>query len=276
MKLKKNCLVCLQEFETTLSANKDYCRRECYNKVRAEKAKQGWSEERKVSQGTKISKTKKDDPKYSEIAKNNIKEYNLVHKGKGNGVKHTESHKKYMSEIMLNRKVTWQDKIINSHWAHNKNREEVINKMNDTKSQLIADGKLSIKNLGLSGKYKSKKTSQIETYDSLNEFHRMKQLDEDEIVLFWTKKHGIKIPYIFEGKKKNYIPDFLIVTNQCKCLEEIKSSWTDEIHKDKNQFKKEAAELFCKLNNYNFNWISFDLNSVEQRKLKNERNKFQA
>ena len=38
----------------------------------------------------------------------------------------------------------------------------------------------------------------------------MIQLDKDDDVISWTKRHGISIPYEYNDIMHNYIPDFLI------------------------------------------------------------------
>lgn len=277
MKIKKICPICNSEFEVTpvREHSAKFCSMKCravYQRsgAQSEASKKGWSDERKVKQGKKQSITRKSNPVYAEIARKNLEVYNETHKGKGNGRKHSDEHKAYISEIMTGREITWVDKIKETHWAYGDKRFDTIEKMNKTKCQLIATGEITFNNRGISGKYKSLKTGNIETFDSLNELYRMKQLDADNSVLFWTKKHGIIINYILGGKDKNYIPDLLIITNNKKTLEEIKSSWTDLIHKEMNTAKKAAALKFCADNNYDYNWNVFNLTANEQKQLKNE------
>jgi len=62
---------------------------------------------------------------------------------------------------------------------------------------------------------------------------------------------GIKIPYTdFNGKKRNYFPDFLIEYNNEKILIEIKPK--NQILNETNQKKFEAAKKFCKKYNIKF------------------------
>jgi hypothetical protein len=70
------------------------------------------------------------------------------------------------------------------------------------------------------GKYVSSKTNEIEYYQSSYEYTRMVELDNDDNVVHWTKKHKIRIRL---KNNKIYIPDFLITYNNAtKVLEEVK------------------------------------------------------
>src|SRR3990167_3671234 len=52
------------------------------------------------------------------------------------------------------------------------------------------------------------------SYDSLLERDYMVEMEQDPGVKSWTKKHGIKIPYMYLGLfRRNYLPDFLIEYN---------------------------------------------------------------
>jgi len=97
------------------------------------------------------------------------------------------------------------------------------------------------------GKYKSKKTKIVEYYASGFELMWMKKLDTDDDVIYWTKKHKIKIPYLYKNKTRNYIPDFLITyMNEHKLLLEVKGRiYNQEIINQKN---KVAIEYCKKLN----------------------------
>lgn len=51
----------------------------------------------------------------------------------------------------------------------------------------------------------------------------MQFLDASSDVKSWTKRHGISIPYEFDGRVKQYIPDFLVEwSSGLKTLEEVK------------------------------------------------------
>ena len=49
-----------------------------------------------------------------------------------------------------------------------------------------------------------------ESYDSALEREYMIELERDSAVVYWTKKHGLKIPYKIFGFAHKYLPDFLV------------------------------------------------------------------
>ena len=73
-------------------------------------------------------------------------------------------------------------------------------------------------------------------------------------VIWWTKNHKIRIPYVYNDIIHHYIPDFLIRTNSKTIIEEIKG-----YIKDKSIFKLkcEAANKYCQENNIEY-IISYD------------------
>lgn len=84
-----------------------------------------------------------------------------------------------------------------------------------------------------------------EDYDSTLERDYMVELEHNPAVKSWTKKHGIKIPYVFLGFKKSYLPDFLVEYND----------GAKEIHEGKGlpflfwlstKLKRQNAEAYCK------------------------------
>ena len=94
------------------------------------------------------------------------------------------------------------------------------------------------------GYYTSTKTNLKEYYQSSYEKTRMEELDVDDSVLYWTKRHKIVIPY--SGHHK-YYPDFYIeYLNGQRHLEEIKGFINNT-----SQFIRKgiAAIKYCKLNN---------------------------
>lgn len=131
--------------------------------------------------------------------------------------------------------------------------KESRKKMSATKSQLIADGKLNvnINGRGSKGWYLSEKNDKKFYYDSLLELYRMIQLDNDVDVKFWSKNHGIRIPYLKKGICKNYVPDFLIhYENGNVVLEEIKG------YDPNAKIKKKALMEYCTKTGLIFNWIN--------------------
>ena len=93
-----------------------------------------------------------------------------------------------------------------------------------------SSGKYKIYTHGKCGEYTSIKTNITEWYQSSYELSRMLELDVDDNVSYWTKKHKISIPL---NNKNYYIPDFLIeYTNGRKTIEEVKGYVRDiELHK---------------------------------------------
>lgn len=252
---------------------KEYHNTPEYKLIKRQAALKQW--EGNTQRKSKLSKSTKkrfqDNPELRDTARNNLKAYNDLHKGKGNGIPHTEDHKKYISEKLdgIKRSKETKKKIKTNHWATTEQRQEVIEKMSlrfggeswelakqkmsETRSQLMAEGLLNTKTKGKTGYYISKKTKQKEYFQSTYELYRMIQLDQDVDVIHWTKKHGIAISFISEKKTKKYIPDFYIIKTGCKILEEVKSPWTDknEIYK---QEKHQAAVTYCTEQGLKFEW----------------------
>jgi hypothetical protein len=164
------------------------------------------------------------------------------------GHPHTEEHKKYMSDKLKNRKVTWNKKIADSHWSKNEElRKTIIENHSSHMATLIASGKiLPNKNKGFKYGHYVNKFGNVEYYRSSYELKRMKELDNDTNVATWTTRHNIKIPYIFNGLQKNYIPDFKIEYISKKIvIEEVKGYIND---KDMYDAKVKAAQQWAKIN----------------------------
>jgi len=94
------------------------------------------------------------------------------------------------------------------------------------------------------------------SYDSLLERDYMIELEQDPAVKTWTKKHGIKIPYLFLGIiKRNYLPDFLVEYND----------GSKEIHEgkglpllfwDSTKAKRAAAQNWCRAHGMKYKVIT--------------------
>jgi hypothetical protein len=125
--------------------------------------------------------------------------------------------------------------------------------MSLSRSKLIAEGKCNPKrNFYKQGWHHSTVTGNDEWFGSSYEEKRMKQLDSLNIK--WTKKHGIRIPYIDPiGNRRNYVPDFLVNSN---IIEEVKPSNLVKSKVDNNNLKYDAAIEYCKLNNYQYRIIT--------------------
>ena len=93
------------------------------------------------------------------------------------------------------------------------------------------------------GSYVSKKTGASERYDSSYELRRFMALDASPLVESWTKKHGIRIPYMERGKWRRYVPDILVVLRSGeRILEEVKGKVFDRINFGR---KNLAASGWC-------------------------------
>lgn len=121
-----------------------------------------------------------------------------------------------------------------------------------SRAKLIADGKINPKrNFYKQGWYFTKDGNK-EWFGSSYEEKRMKQLDKMKVK--WTKNHGIRIPYTDNnGKKRNYVPDFLI---NGKIIEEVKPKNLVNSKMDNNLLKHQSAIKFCKENGYEFKIIT--------------------
>ena len=105
-------------------------------------------------------------------------------------------------------------------------------------------------NIYCNGEYLSHKTKQLEFYDSNWELLRMVELDNDDNVKFWTKRHKIYVEYEFDKQIRRHIPDFYIVKNDDNVfIEEIKG-WS----KDEEKLKKQilAIKEYCFNNNITY------------------------
>lgn len=128
-----------------------------------------------------------------------------------------------------------------------KHKEETKIKMSISKTNLIAKGEFDIKsnNRGHKLKHFSTKSNEWFHADSALEKLRMEQLDRDDKVVYWTKRHGIKIQYRINGLVRIYVPDFYInYINNFNVIEEVKGMVTEI-----DLIKKLYAEQYCILNN---------------------------
>ena len=136
-------------------------------------------------------------------------------------------------------------------------------KMSISRSMLIANGKCNPKrNFYKQGWYCSAVTGNKEWFGSSYEQRRMLQLDKLNVK--WTKKHGIRIPYIDPlGNIRNYVPDFLI---EDSIIEEVKPHNLVRSKVDNNNLKYDAAIEFCKNNNYTYRIITEkDLETINNK-----------
>lgn len=139
------------------------------------------------------------------------------------------------------------EKYFNENGFYPLTNPTVKEKVKENYLKNLLDGKFQVKTHGVCGKYISLKTGVEEHYQSSWELIRMQELDADEAVLTWTKKHKICLKL---EKKKWYIPDFLIEFEQgIKILEEVKGYVRD---KELLSRQIEIAKKYCLENNMNF------------------------
>jgi len=173
--------------------------------------------------------SKRDDVR-KKISDNNPMK-NLIHKKKC-----IENRKiaGYEKTIILN-KTLWNDK-------------KLLEKRVKTYCSNLSNGKINLKNNWKTGYY-IKKDGTKEWFDSSYEEKRMMFYDENNIE--WTKKHGIKIPYINDkGLNTFYIPDFLIKINGNRIIDEVKG-WI----KNGDIYKAELGIKFAKENNFQYRFF---------------------
>ena len=133
-------------------------------------------------------------------------------------------------------------------------------KMSKIKANQISNGEFDLlsNNRGQKIWYFSTKNNASFCADSVLELYRMTQLDLDNEIKSWTKRHKIKVPYMIDGIQKYTTPDFLIVLNDnTKTIEEVKG-WVSK----KELIKREALKKYCTENGFSFSYkTQKDLNT---------------
>lgn len=137
--------------------------------------------------------------------------------------------------------------------------EETCVRMSETRTRLIAEGKISSGPRGWKGTYVSVKTEREESYDSFYELIQMRMYDVDDLVTFWTKKHKIRINYVWNDRTRIYVPDFLVQFGNQITIEEIKG-FEDA---SKLEAKLNALIEFCAARGYSCSYL--DHSKLEQR-----------
>jgi hypothetical protein len=104
------------------------------------------------------------------------------------------------------------------------------------------------------GKYVSKHNEMFR-YDSLSELAMMLYLDNVATnVLKWHKNTKLRIPYVYEGKERKYIPDFIVEFKEVTKIIEIKGS--DD--KPELRYKIMAGNKYCLEHNIQYELIAWD------------------
>lgn len=156
----------------------------------------------------------------------------------------------YRKKAKENRQKVGYEKTIMLNKLMGKNKT-ILEKRVKTYCENLSNGKIKLKNNWKCGEY-IQKNGTVEWFDSSFEEIRMKFFDENDII--WTKKHGIKIPYINEKEQNTYyVPDFKIIENNKIIIEEIKG-WI----KENDKLKAIAGIEYCKKNNYIYRFLLGD------------------
>lgn len=174
--------------------------------------------------------------------------------------KHTEETKKILKEKI---KESWKkESRLKKHlnffdrhrlddgsmdW-HTKNFREKISEAN-IKRLDNNETNFAYKNC-IKGFIHNTKTYDDEFYHSSWEMNKMIELNENENVIFWTKKHKIHIKYFYKNSNKIYLPDFYVeYKNGVKKIEEIKGYVEDE---EQLKLKIIAGKEYCRNNNLEY------------------------
>jgi hypothetical protein len=207
----------------------------------AEKIKK---EHSKKMSGRKLSKERREQISHTSSGVNNGM-YDRTHSKEAKSKMSNAAKKNWANE-------EFREKQKKSHWSKGKNSENIGNKISETKARLISEGKLNYPaNHGYKfGYYVSQKMNEEFYYRSSYELIRFTQLEQDESVIKYTIKHGLRFPYKYKGKIKHYVPDILIeYSNGEIVLEEIKG-WVR--NQKMFELKCEAAEKYCRENNITY------------------------
>lgn len=177
----------------------------------------------------------------------------------------TEEHRKNLSiSLSLTSKNTGKN-----HFNYGKKGKDNPNygskrtnktkqKMSVTRIKLLKENPSFLNSSYTSGWYYSKKNDKELHYRSSYELQAYKLLEQmSEVVSY--EAEPFSIPYIFEGAKRNYLIDLLVVYKSGrKELIEIKPEYF--ISEDKNQAKFNAAKEYSQDNNYDFSiWTEKEL-----------------
>jgi hypothetical protein len=261
-KITKQCKHCEKQFTDYIKKNRQYCSRTCSNENYSNRTKA----EYKCQQcGNLITTTKSTPRKFCSVGcknKNDSDKYT----GTGNPnfgkrrpgmFSHTDEAKR-----LITKKVTASWKTA----ARRENHEKFLREFRDQHGYIplhSPTAKLKayegyIQTLGTRkyggwtgiqhGWYISSKTGIQEYYSSSYELRRMEELDIDDSVVTWTKRHEFIVKYTLHNKVRAYKPDFYIEYDQGKrVMEEIKGFVPDE---DVEQYCSKvsyASEYFSRL-----------------------------
>lgn len=128
-------------------------------------------------------------------------------------------------------------------WLHSPQARE---KISESTMDRIVNNNHNVYTNCVTGYHTSSKSGVDEYYHSSWELNRMGELDNDNSVVFWTKKHDYIIHYVHNNVTKKYLPDFYIkYVNGDEIIEEVKGYIEDE---KVYTLKCESAIKFCEQN----------------------------
>jgi len=118
-------------------------------------------------------------------------------------------------------------------------------KLSNSISQKYVDGKWKF----AKGRHNSQKTGKQHYYRSSWELKLMQEFDTDDDVIMWESEF-MRIPFEFNGKCRNYVPDFHVIRKNCEQLVEVKPMSLRVI--PKNVAKRAAVLVLCNLRGWEY------------------------
>jgi len=152
----------------------------------------------------------------------------------------------------------------NPAWGKNRRSKKDIIKLSEKKSKIMTDLIMNGKIKYNYGKFYSDRLKKEFNYRSSYEL-RFFEIIENISSIINYEYESLRIPYTYKGKKRSYIPDFLItIEDGSKIIVEV-GVYTFKIYKDeKTECKHKATIGYCIKNNIEFFIISeYGLNAVE-------------
>ena len=266
--MKLICEYCNQSFEAK-NENRRFCSRRCINKAMWSNAEY----KKKLKEKLKEAHNRPDViERHRCAAKDNWKNENfrtsLIKTMNSDETKNkkNESMKKTLAKPDILQKYSDSKKML---WKQESYREKQINTIKERwadpeyknrQSELIkerwADPEYADKHIKSLYKYKdfvlpSGKIIKLQGYEPLVLIELLKKYEEADIIIGPKNIHGEigKILYIENGVERSYYPDFYIKSTNT--IYEVKSTWTYEKWKERNECKKQA----CLKKGHNFKFI---------------------
>lgn len=168
----------------------------------------------------------------------------------------TEEHRERIRSMItgMKRSDETKNKIRDNYWSKKSTQEvdNIIERIFAKDSQLKNTEK---------GWFWSDKSNHNMFYMSSYEHRRLQFLEKCKQVLWFSTKHDIRIPYMFENNVHIYIPDIVVkLAQNFETVEEIKGYVRDE---KKFEAKKFAAIKWCKTHGKNYSVLfEKDLESI--------------